>query len=142
MQMDKGSKSDRKRLTLWQLREELSSRQDVSELLADFLLSADDFELWRLQRWSVLALRSKAKARSLEAAPFVKALDLLYCLTRFLETFERYPSRSEQSRLLEADLHKSMSVLLNDESRGVKARSSRRKQRESKLRKTVGIDLE
>lgn len=75
-------------------------RIDSIHDLAARLCQVPEEDLWNLMREILLALRSRI-AFGQEETPYLRAIEYLYTLNRFVEISKRYPSKTEQGRLFE-----------------------------------------
>lgn len=141
------SREREKKTSLWELRKELRELDSTDELLADFLLSADEWELYELLRRVLIVQRMRVAASGISGddspSPEAKAMEILYALIRFVQQYHRFPNRKEQALLLSGssgiDLA-DMSSLLQEQDSSPKSRTTRKRQRQSSLRNTVGVD--
>lgn len=132
--------------SLWELRKELGEVDSTDDLLADFLLVADEWELYELLRRIILALRMRvagSEPKDEGPSPEVRALEILYTLIRFIQQYDRFPNRKEQALLLSGstgEVLSEMSDLLREQESSPKSRTLRRRQRQRELRNTVGVN--
>lgn len=72
------------------------SMQDIAAMLCQ----APEDDLWSLIRDTLLAIRVNVVKTEVET-PYVRAIEYLYALTRFVEISRRYPFKEEQGHLFE-----------------------------------------
>jgi hypothetical protein len=103
-------------------------------------------EIWTIIRWSILALKTRIHGNEEAFQPPSRALTYLYSLVRFIEAFDRFPSKDEQGHLFELSLLDTrvssqdkgpakipeMSVLLAKAARSSKAKKLRNQQQKRK----------
>lgn len=118
--------------------------------LAAMLCQIPEEDVWELIRDSLISLRSGVAMSEVES-PYVRAIEYLYILVRFIETAKRFPSKEEQGKLFEelqsqassdASLIDSMATLIQKASEHPKSRKTIRELRErSRFYREEGQEL-
>jgi hypothetical protein len=139
-----------KRYTLEDLKRYFNWIQSNIDIgLENLFLDCDEFELWYLLRGIIIALRLQVffdlqdtLSELGQGTPkILRGLDLLYSVSRFIQSERRFPLMKEWNIIysnLSHNVGLDMAKLLRKESDSAKSKSARKRQKQTATRKSIG----